>query len=88
MNLLESTEYYIWWLKKHYMLIPQRQIEEEVYQLIVKFNLHVEYDVMNDSYFDYLDSPTYLYLQELRRYGCLVDTYEDYLQSWKEYEKN
>lgn len=81
MNFLESANYYIWWLKNHYMLIPQRQIEEEVCRLITSFNVYAGgYCSMTDSFFEYLGTPEYLYLQDLRSCNYDVELLESCLE--------
>lgn len=88
MDLLESTEYYIWWLKKHHMLISRRQIEEEVCRLITSFDVYAGgYCSTTDSFFEYLGTPEYLYLQDLKRCNYDVEWYEACLAECEQFPK-
>lgn len=77
MDLLESTEYYIWWLKNHHASISLTQIEQEVDALIARFNRRNSRDMLEDFYFSYL--------QDVQAFGYDVRKYEEYCAFADEY---
>ncbi len=76
MNVLESSAYYIWWLKNHHSTLPLEQVQEEVEGVFRSLRSFHFFSGIEESV-------GIIYLQELRMFNCNVNSYEKYLNAGK-----